>query len=95
MSVIAATTSGATVKPSWAANLAARIIRSGSSEKESSGRPGVRIRRWARSTTPPCGSSKTRPGIETAIALMVKSRRPRSVTSESPYATSGLRETRS
>ena len=39
-SVIAATTSGSTVKPSWAANRAARIIRSGSSEKESSGVPG-------------------------------------------------------
>ncbi len=42
IAVIAATTSGSTVKPSWAANRAARIIRSGSSEKESSGRPGVR-----------------------------------------------------
>ena len=38
MSVIAATTSGATVKPSWAANRAARSIRSGSSENESCGR---------------------------------------------------------
>ena len=57
MSVIAASTSGATVKPSWAANRAARIIRSGSSEKESSGRPGVRSTWWARSTTPPNGSS--------------------------------------
>ena len=47
ISVIAATTSGATVKPSWAANRAARIIRSGSSEKESSGVPGVR--------SSPCG----------------------------------------
>ena len=42
IAVIAATTSGATAKPSWAAKRAARIIRSGSSEKESSGRPGVR-----------------------------------------------------
>ncbi len=42
IAVIAATTSGATSKPSWAANRAARIIRSGSSEKLSSGRPGVR-----------------------------------------------------
>ena len=40
IAVIAATTSGATVKPSWAANRAARSIRSGSSPKESSGRPG-------------------------------------------------------
>ena len=62
IAVIAATTSGATVKPSCAANRAARSIRSGSSEKESSGRPGVRSSRWARSTTPPYGSSTTRPG---------------------------------
>ena len=45
IAVIAATTSGATVKPSWAANRAARIIRSGSSENESSGAPGVRSTR--------------------------------------------------
>ena len=38
IAVIAATTAGSTVKPSWAANRAARIIRSGSSENESSGR---------------------------------------------------------
>ena len=60
--VIAATTASSTVKPSWAANRAARIIRSGSSEKESSGRPGVRSSRCARSTTPPYGSSKSRLG---------------------------------
>ena len=53
IAVIAATTSGATVKPSWAAKRAARIIRSGSSENESSGAPGVRSTRSARSTTPP------------------------------------------
>ena len=92
IAVIAATTSGATVKPSWAANRAARIIRSGSSEKESSGGPGVRSSRWARSTTPPYGSSKIRPGIRTAIALTVKSRRPRSPARVSPKSTSGLRE---
>ncbi len=53
MSVMAATTAGSTVKPSWAANRAARIIRSGSSENESSGVPGVRSTPWARSTMPP------------------------------------------
>ncbi len=84
IAVIAATTSGATVKPSCAAKRAARIIRSGSSENESSGRPGVRITRLARSTTPPWGSSNSRPGSETAIALMVKSRRARSPVSEVP-----------
>ena len=42
ISVIACLTSGATSKPSCAANRAARIMRSGSSPNESSGRPGVR-----------------------------------------------------
>ncbi len=41
-SIMAARTSGATVKPSVAANRAARRMRSGSSLNESSGRPGVR-----------------------------------------------------
>jgi len=41
IAVIAATTRSATVKPSWEANRAARIIRSGSSRNESSGVPGV------------------------------------------------------
>ena len=91
MSVIAATTSGATVKPSWAVNRAARIIRSGSSENESSGRPGVRSTWWARSTTPPKGSSSCCSGSASAIELTVKSRLARSPTSESPYWTAGLR----
>ncbi len=84
MAVIAVATSGATSNPSWAANRAARSMRSGSSEKESSGRPGVRSTRWARSTIPPNGSSKSRPGTLTAIALTVKSRRPRSPARVSP-----------
>ncbi len=92
MAVMAATTDGSTAKPSWAANRAARIIRSGSSEKESSGRPGVVSSRWARSTTPPYGSSKVRSGTRTAIALTVKSRRPRSPARLSPKSTAGLRE---
>ena len=92
IAVIAATTAGSTANPSWAANRAARIIRSGSSEKESSGRPGVRSTRCARSTTPPYGSSKVRSGTRTAIALTVKSRRPRSPARVSPKSTSGLRE---
>ncbi len=91
MSVIAATTSGATVKPSCAAKRAARIIRSGSSENESSGRPGVRSTRWARSTTPSKGSSSRCSGRTSAIEFTVKSRRARSPTSESPYCTAGLR----
>ena len=90
--VIAATTSGATTKPSCAANRAARSIRSGSSEKESSGVPGVRSRPDARSITPPYGSSTTRPGSRTAIALTVKSRRPRSPSRVSPKSTVGFRD---
>ena len=92
MSVIAATTPGSTVKPSWAEKRAARIIRSGSSEKESSGRPGVRSTPRARSSTPPYGSSKALPGTVTAIALTVKSRRPRSPVRSWPKSTVGLRE---
>ena len=92
IAVIASTTPGSTVKPSCAENRAARIIRSGSSEKESTGRPGVRSTRWARSTTPPYGSSSSRPGSRTAIAFTVKSRRPRSPASVSPKSTVGLRE---
>ena len=84
IAVIAATTSGATAKPSWAAKRAARIIRSGSSENESSGAPGVRMTWWARSTIPPKGSANSRAGSRSAMALTVKSRRPRSPSSESP-----------
>ena len=51
------TTAGSTAKPSWAANRAARIIRSGSSLNESSGRPGVRSSPAARSSSPPYGST--------------------------------------
>ena len=92
IAVIAATTGGSTVNPSWAAKRAARIIRSGSSEKESSGVPGVRRSPCARSTTPPYGSTNARDGRRTAIALTVKSRRRRSPSSESPKSTAGLRE---
>ena len=53
MAVIAATTSGATVNSSCAANRAARIIRSGSSLNEVSGAAGVRITIRDRSPSPP------------------------------------------
>ena len=70
IAVIAATTSGATAKPSWAAKRAARIIRSGSSEKESSGVPGVRSTRSARSTIAAERDRRTRgSGTRTAIEL--------------------------
>ena len=42
------------------------------------GCPACAAARWARSTTPPYGSSTIRSGSATAIALTVKSRRPRS-----------------
>ena len=92
MSVIAAIVSSATVKSSWAANLAARIIRSGSSENETCGAPGVRRIRAARSSSPPNGSTNARPGSVSAIALTRKSRRARSPSRVSPNATAGLRE---
>ncbi len=54
--------------------------------------PGVRSRPWARSTTPPYGSTNCRDGSRTAIAFTVKSRRRRSPSRESPKSTAGLRE---
>ncbi len=77
--VIAATTSSATSKPSWAAKRAARIIRSGSSMNESCAVPGVRMMPAARSAWPSNRSTKARSGSRMAIALMVKSRRTRSL----------------
>ena len=89
---IAACTSSATVNPSRAANRAARSIRSGSSENESSGRPGVRIIRSCSAASPPNGSTSSYDGSRAAIALIVKSRRTRSSSSDVPYFTSGLRD---
>ena len=91
-SVMPARSSGATVKPSWAANRAARMIRSGSSLSECSGRPGVRSTLSCRSRIPPNGSTSSWPGSRAAMALTVKSRRDRSSISDSPYFTSGLRD---
>ena len=95
ISPIAACTSSATVKPSLAANRAARRMRSGSSEKESSGFPGVLITLSFSAASPPNGSTNSKEGSRAAIALMVKSRRSRSATSDVPYFTSGLRDSRS
>ena len=72
---IAATVAGSTSNPSCAANRAARIIRSGSSLNESAGAPGVVIIWSARSSSPSLGSTNSRLGSSTAIALIVKSRR--------------------
>jgi hypothetical protein len=77
-----------------AANLAARRIRSGSSPNDRSGGPGVRSTFSPSASKPPNGSVKSYPGSRAAIALTVKSRRPRSSSSEVPYRTSGLREVR-
>ena len=93
--VIAACTSGATVKPSCEANRAARSIRSGSSANDSSGVDGVRRTRAARSARPPCSSTNSSDGNRTAMALTVKSRRTRSALSVDPKVTAGLREVRS
>ena len=70
---------------------AARSMRSGSSRNETSGASGVRSRRAARSAAPPNGSTSSGSGSRNAIALTVKSRRERSVSMSSEYATSGLR----
>ena len=95
--VIASITSGATVKPSWLINLAARIIRSGSSEKESSGLPGVLNTFFAKSSTPLNKSinSGVSPVSSSAIAFTVKSLRAKSPSIESPKSTSGLRDVES
>ena len=93
--VIASTTSSATSKPSWAEKRAARIIRSGSSVKESCAVPGVRMIPAVRSACPPNRSTKARSGSRIAIALMVKSRRTRSPWRECPKSTCGLRESAS
>ena len=95
ISVIAATTSGAAVNPSWDTKRAARIIRSGSSAKDTSGAPGVRRIRAARSASPPWGSTNSSEGRRIAMALTAKSRRARSSSRLSPKATTGFRLMRS
>ena len=94
---MAATVAGSTAKFSWDANLAARIIRSGSSPKLISGDEGGRSSRSVRSARPPCGSTKRQPAglgslTSRAIAFTVKSRRIRSSCTVWPKTTSGLRE---
>ena len=91
-SVIAAARSGATVQPSWAANRAARSVRSGSSLSDSPGRPGVRSTLSRRSAKPPKRSTTSKEGSRAAIALIVKSRRARSPSRVRPKLTAGLRD---
>jgi hypothetical protein len=75
--------------PSCDANLNARSIRKGSSEKEIAGSTGVRIRFALRSVMPSKGSIGVRSGSRIAIALMVKSRRDRSASISDSNDTSG------
>ena len=89
--VIAVTTSSSGSNPSWEVNRAARIIRSGSSENDSSAAAGVRITWVCRSPRPPNGSSSAPSTVFSAIAFTVKSRRTRSPPRWSPNCTSGLR----
>ena len=73
-------------------NRAARSMRRGSSENDTSGSSGVRRRLSARSLMPLNGSTSTRSGRLRAIAFTVKSRRDRSVSMSWPNLTSGLRD---
>ena len=77
--------------PSCATNRAARSIRSGSSPNATSGSSGVSSVFVARSRTPPNGSTNSPDGSRTAIALIVKSRRDRSVSTSFANVTAGLR----
>ena len=73
---------------------AARSMRNGSSLNETSGDSGVLNVRVARSAAPPNGSTRVGVGevSSSAIALIVKSRRDRSVSISSANSTCGLRE---
>ena len=75
-------------------NRAARIIRKGSSLKLSVGDSGVRSTLDTRSAAPPNGSTSTGLSVvsSSAIALMVKSRRDKSIEMSVENFTSGLRE---
>ena len=75
-------------------NRAARIIRNGSSLKLSVGDSGVRNTLDTRSAAPPNGSTSTGLSVvsSSAIALIVKSRRDKSVEISVENSTSGLRE---
>ena len=97
MLLIAVITAGSIVKFSWLINLAARIIRSGSSLNESSGLPGVLINLLSRSPTPLYKSIKVGSSVvnSSAIALIVKSRRDKSASIVLPNSTFGLRESAS
>ena len=93
---IASKVSSSMVKPSCEANLTARIMRRGSSEKVTSGSHGVRMMHSSRSDIPSKGSTSSpnvAPFSDHAMALIGKSRRRWSSASV-PGSTSGLRESR-
>ena len=92
ISKIALLIAGSTVKFNCEANRAARIIRNGSSLKESSGVPGVRNCFRAKSPTPSNKSMKVGGSVvnSSAMAFTVKSRRAKSASMASPKATSGF-----
>ena len=86
-------TSGAITKSNWLAKRAARIKRSGSSEKDCSALLGVRSNFFPKSSRPLNGSinSGFSDVSSSAIALTVKSRRDKSPLISLPNSTSGLR----
>src|SRR5688572_23780597 len=88
---IASSRRDAGVIPSCETKRAARSIRNGSSENAISGSNGVSSRFAARSFTPSKGSTNSPSGSRTAIALIVKSRRERSVRMSFAKVTAGLR----
>ena len=67
-------------------------MRSGSSLKDSAADSGVRSTLAARSAVPPKGSTRRASGSDSAMALIVKSRRERSASMSVAKVTSGLRE---
>ena len=91
ISVIARTTRSDGSTSSCETNLAARSMRSGSSENATSGSSGVSRIFAARCFTPPNGSTNAPSGNRTAMALIVKSRRERSVSMSFANVTAGLR----
>ena len=89
----ASTNSGTGFMLKRAINRAARIIRNGSSLKLMSGSRGVRKVRVIKSLAPLNGSTNVGESLVSsrAIALIVKSRRDKSISMASENSTSGLR----
>ena len=93
ISFIATSVDSSISKFNWLAKRAARIMRSGSSEKDCSGVTGVRKICLAKSASPLNGSMNSGVGVvsSSAMQLTVKSRRDKSPAILSPNSTSGLR----